>query len=415
MGVYRIRAASPGRFLIELSLYGYLAYILLPCVPVWLPPVVRYGVLLAIFGCSFLGAMEVSRWEALCRVFLVGGIVAFAGLLYLGKWKAAGTPLLTYLVNAYLFWIALFFAKALPRLDRGKRKRIYQFLEIITVITLITTMIGSLRDPNASRILAGGADSAPATGYLRRNIGGYGFVYGLTAWLPYCFYGAKVSGCTWRYVLLIALSVWTAILTQYSFALAAMAGVFVLIWIFSGKRPRRALIGIAAILLAAVVLREQTAWLLESLRGSLQDAGFSFLSDRLGVIVDLWKERTWSGHALVRGELYRMSLDAFLANPVFGNLVEPHRLGGHSEVLDLLGAAGIVGGGLFCSLIGVHLRIMRPFRGTQLYPYYICSLLVVAFTAAVNTVFTSNAIAVMAFLVPVLLAEGDGDGEAVLG
>lgn len=77
------------------------------------------------------------------------------GLLYLGKWNAAGTPLLTYLVNAYLFWIALFFAKALPRLDRGKRRRIYQFLEIITVITLITTMIGSLRYPNASRILAG--------------------------------------------------------------------------------------------------------------------------------------------------------------------------------------------------------------------------------------------------------------------
>ena len=139
-------------------------------------------------------------------------------------------------------------------------------------------------------------DSTHTIGYLRRNVGGYGFIYGLTAWLPYCFYEANVSGRKWRCFLLIALSVWAVVLTQFSFALLAIAGLFVLIWMISEKRPRRALIGIAAILLAAVVLREQTAWLLESFRGSLQDAGFSFLSDRLGVIVDLWKERTWSGH-----------------------------------------------------------------------------------------------------------------------
>ncbi|MBQ3006894.1 MAG: hypothetical protein IJD78_04955 [Clostridia bacterium] len=246
--------------------------------------------------------------------------------------------------------------------------------------------------------------------YSKLNIGGYGFVYGLVVFMPFLFYGARRLNHKVFYVFSIILAILTVILTQYSIALIAVVSLIAAVIVFTRKNTALSVIILLAAVLIFFLMKDYIVDFLEFVMQFFYENDFRFLSDRLGVIIELINSSALTGHALIRQNLYRISFEAFLANPLSGNLFDYHSLGGHSELLDILGATGFIGFSVFLFIIVNHIKNICRHKGTHMFKYLVFSLLLFLYIAAFNTVLTSSPIAVSLFLIPTVLPEEGSKG-----
>ncbi len=398
---------------VSVSLCVYLAYVILPTVSAILPQILRYGVLLVIFGLFAIGAILFNRKSGGKTALIFCVITVFILLMYLGKWRSGGTDFITYVINAYMFWLPLLYVPAVNQLSSDTKRKIYLFTVFLFMVTVLTTIIGSIVHADSSRIMASGVageSGAQVLQYSKLNIGGYGFIYGLVIFMPFLFYGARRLNHKWFYIVSIIASIITVVLTQYSIALVAVIALIAAVIVFTRKNTVLSVGIAAAVILLFLLLKDFIVDLLSLITSVFYENGFNFLSDRLGLLVELLSTNVLTGHALVRQSLYQMSLDAFLVNPLTGNLIDYHTLGGHSELLDILGAIGLFGFVFFVLSMSAHVKNVRSHKGTNAYKYCVFSLLLFVFVAMFNTVLTSSPIAVSLFLIPAILPEEGSRG-----
>lgn len=402
---------------VSVSLCVYLAYVILPTISAILPQLFRYAVLLVIFGLYAVGAIIFNRKSGVKTAGLFCIVTVFIVLMYIGKWQNSGTDFITYIINAYMFWLPLMFVPAVSQLSSETKRKIYLFTVFLFAITVLTTIIGSIVYTDSSRIMASGVageSGAQVLQYSKMNIGGYGFVYGLVVFLPFLFYGARCLENKWIYIVLIIASIIAVVLTQYSIALVAIVALIAAVIVFTRKNTALSVAIAAVVILLFFLFKDLIADLLETITVLFYENGLNFLSDRLGLLVELLSTNVLTGHALVRQGLYQMSLDAFLVNPLAGNLFEYHTLGGHSELLDILGAIGLFGFVFFALSMRSHVKNIRLHKGTKAYKYCVFSLLLFVFIAMFNTVLTSSPIAVSLFLLPVLVPDEGANGRRLV-
>lgn len=398
---------------VSVSLCVYLAYVILPTVSAILPQILRYGVLLVIFGLFAVGAILFNRKSGGKTALIFCAVTVFILLMYLGKWRSSGTDFISYVINAYMFWLPLMYVPAVSQLGSETKRKIYLFAVFLFMVTVLTTIAGSIVHADSSRIMASGVageSGAQVLQYSKLNIGGYGFVYGLVVFMPFLFYGARRLNHKWIYITFIILSVITVVLTQYSIALVAVVALVAAVIVFTRKNIALSVSIVSVAILVFFLLKDSIVNLLSLMTSVFYENGLNFLSDRLGLLVELLSTNVITGHALVRQSLYQMSLDAFLVNPLAGNLLEYHTLGGHSELLDILGAIGIFGFVFFLIAMSNHVKGIRLHKGTNAYKHCIFSFLIFVFVAMFNTVLTSSPIAVALFLIPAILPEEGSKG-----
>lgn len=400
------KSSSADNISIIIAVYVYLTYVILPFVSVWLPQIVRYGVVLMLVVFSFIGAALSDKKNALKTTASVCGILLFVWLIFKGKWEAHGTNFISYMVNAYMFWLPLTIAPAVSKLSDKRKKRMLIYAFVLISVTIVTTIAGSYIYDNSSRIMSSGVTGNVGNEvflYARMNIGGYGFVYSLVVLMPFLFFRFKNSEYKWVYAIMIAGAIYTIFVTQYTIALAAVAGLIIALVIFSGNRSYKAIIGIISGVILVFLLRNVIMDVFRAVEDFFYSKGLNFLSDRLGLLIELLDQNTISGDALVRSNLYEMSWDAFWENPLSGNLAEYNTLGGHSELLDILGATGIIGFTIFAVVFSRHTKLINSLNNTDAYKYCIFSLILFFFVASFNTVFTSSQIAISLFMIPALI------------
>ncbi len=406
------------------SMLLYMAWLLLPAAQAALHAVT--GVIaVGVFGlgAAMDGETLPKRWPAfLSRVGLAVALPLF--LFYFLERGGGNLP--GYLAQQGMFWFPLLWCGYARQ--NGDR-RLYRFVKPLLVILLVVTTLttvgwlvqGLLRGGRVyayARSLGSGAPDREA--YLRelmlRNIGGYDFIYASVLLLPVTFYGLLVEkgrkklGFALFYILQLAMIA----LSQYTYAIlfaAAITAAELLAWLLRAIF-RRLSVGAS---LACAVPFFALLWLLRAplvaWAGNLA-AGFGFTNAAYSLSLLL---QALSGGALDAGtrmDAYASALRGFAASPLTGSLFGGVKaLGMHSDLMDLLSAAGLLGTAAFA--LGAWWIGRGTAKGASkspAFPHLVLQGLFLLLCLALGTVFYSREISLVVCLAcALLLREGTQD------
>ena len=401
MSQYVIVQKKTGLSLIAVSVITYLLYLMVPVIPAYLPQAAKYLIYIISVSGAVAGTILYERGVMTKNVLKLGIILLFTALMYLGKWRGK-TPVYSFMFQNLLFWIGLFFMPQLCKAEREETAAIGKIVFILMAVTLLTTIIGNIRYPNASRVLA--TTSASAF-YTRKNIGGYEFVYGMAILLPYAIYYYRNRTGTVRIASFLTafLIVAVSVFTEYTIAITVC--LLVVLIEFLRRIQNRTLFFLALVLTVVIFLlsRNLIAELLMSVKRLTAEKGLYSIAERIDDIRDFVLGNDLSGDGQSRSIRYGMSLSAFLKSPVIGNVGGAEVMGGHSELLDILGSTGLAGFGLFCLLILQHVINIRSYIPPQRQWPCIESMAVFAAIAGTNTVLSSAFTGACLFCGPVII------------
>ncbi len=389
--------------IVEFTVCIYLLYVLFPAVPFLIPQFARYllSILMIVIGIiAFLSSNKERIVNNTCKIIV---IFVFVILLYIGKWKSYGSSFISFFATSVLYWNAYFLGETIISNKEINSTKIYHLYISIIIITLFTTIWGNIQFPYASRLLASGTNSSIAVTYQRMNIGGYRFVYGLTLLVPYLMFKIKMNSHKFLYLVLLTLCVFCMLITQYLIAFLTTFFSLGISIFYEQKRPQKTLKKLITLLLVLYLISMLLMPLLDNIQKYFTDKGLESLSDRIGMIVEAITKGNISGDAADRSERYLRSISVFLENPVTGSLLSPKLLGGHSEMLDILAAGGVLLFSQYIIIMSWHIKNIRFNLEHTIIPYTFISFVIYVIISSINTAFSSNDIAVVLFIVPYLI------------
>lgn len=276
--------------------------------------------------------------------------------------------------------IGYYFTDDITRIKLGYSRLII----LCIIITMITTIIGCIRNPNAARTLASvTSQDAESFNYDMQNIGGYSFVYCMILLYPILILSYKMKRINLVFTVIITAIVFlTIIYSEYTTALL----LFVISSFLFFTNRNLSVKGIIIISLSALL------FLLV-----FSNAIISFLK-WMGSVIDS-ESISMRLNALAGGrsgleqsednrlELYQMSINHFLNHPIFGTLFESYKVnGGHSFVLDNLASFGLFGGVLmFLMYKGVFKSFLLPYKEKTGFGYIVWFFIQAIILSIVNT------------------------------
>ena len=327
---------------------------------------------------------------------------------------------LLYVANGIIVWYPVIFSRYLKKIKDSRYNQVV-FITIAMCIcfTGITTIIGQLKHPMASRLLAGGGVRSELELYAGMNIGGYSYVYAAVIWIPYQILSifSQKSGfkkpLSVLFILGFMVTITSIILSQYYIAIAlmlAVTAVSMLLVPFSRKKradtyllskPNRIYLTVAIGFMLAVFSMASIFLLsLSPAQQFMEQLGQSMLIERSRNIADVINEnqiipKAGTESVLPEGrkdlfdkdstpiiehdklvgeedqmaakapknalsarvEVYKKPLSGFLQSPWFGNAYAWYvEPSGHSEFFDALLCGGIFGSIIVLGLLYVIFR-----------------------------------------------------------
>ena len=269
--------------------------------------------------------------------------------------------------------------------DDTSRKLSFVTFRFAIIVTIITTIVGCIRNPSAARILATIATSQDTQNisFSWQNIGGYGFVYTVVLLFPLVIYAYKQKRISLFAFLLFLISAFAlAIVTEYTTALLLLMISSIFIFV-SEKLSFKGMVWIGIIGIVFVMLFQDTVN--DFLLGLASRLNSETLAERLTTLAG--GQTALEASEDNRIWLYRYSFDTFLSHPLFGTMFGGSgRIGGHSAILDTLGQYGIIGGAaLFCMYRKVYRVFVAPYREHNGYGFIVWTFIQTIFLSAVNT------------------------------
>ncbi len=256
---------------------------------------------------------------------------------------------------------------------------------IAYLITGITTIIGCMKYPNAARVLATTASSQDPTAVLYdwNNIGGYQFVYSMVLLYPFVILAFKMKRLHIIPTVIITVIAYSVVITaSYSYAFILLMVSTLLFFIPRNITLKRFVLLTLLFVLIAILFRTTVAAIMSSLGEYL---GNSTMTDKINAIF-LGKDAI-EGFDDNRGELYMLSIKAFLNNPLFGNFFTGRNLtGGHSFILDNLGNFGLIGGGVMLFMYrGIFRTFVKPLKDQAGYCFVLWAFIQPFILSTINT------------------------------
>lgn len=299
-----------------------------------------------------------------------------------------------------LFWLPIILGYYFTQ-DTTRILTSYPKLMIFAiVVTMITTIIGCIQNPNAARELATISDSqgAAAVSYDMKNIGGYSFIYSMVLLYPVLILAYKTGKIRLLPTMLIAIAIlFTTIYSEYTTALL----LFILnSFLFLTKRNLSVrgifFISIFAILFLLIfpnVITDFLNWLSGAVESKTMSTRLDALSGGKAGLESSEDNRL---------ELYTISLNRFFQYPLFGELFESRKTnGGHSFILDSFASYGLLGGSLmFFMYKRIFTRFFLPFKNKIGFGYIVWVFIQAIILSFINTGMWLN---VLCLFVPLLL------------
>ena len=300
--------------------------------------------------------------------------------------------------NYFLFITPIFIVSNINLLNNSKfNSYLLYLILVIYLFTLFTTFFGLIEFPSASRDLASYQNFLF---YSQRNIGGYGFFYSLP------FFGLILINLKKNKILnfliwfLILLCI---VLSQYFILLM----IFLLTFFIRVKTIKfnlfllRLMVFFGSFIIFIIIFNNSFINLLKFLIDLTDFLNLSFLSEKISDFVNLLLTNQGGNSIDSRFYVYIKSVISFFRNPFFGSLLEPNPIGsvgGHSEILDLLGSTGIFG---FIILI-LMIKILHPFKVFLNNEYIYYSTFILILIAILNPISSFPQISIMFLILPIL-------------
>ncbi len=262
-----------------------------------------------------------------------------------------------------------------------------KWLCVLFGVTTLTTIVGLIRYPFASRVLATieDAQSADAVLYYMNNIGGYEFVYSLVLLYPLIILAYKRRKIPLAVMIVIAVAVGvTVFMSEYATALLLFLISSVLIFLPRNLSVRDMIIFAVCGILIIVFFSEFFSNALMQLADSVSS---EVLKERLNALAG---GRTGlESSESERIFLYRGSLEVFFENPLLGTMFKGgHGVGGHSQILDTLGLYGLVGAVIMVWMYRYMYAIfLKPFREKEGFGYVVWFFVQAILLSIINTNF----------------------------
>ena len=235
------------------------------------------------------------------------------------------------------------------------------------LITTITTIIGNIVFPHASRMMATGMADNPdlLNQFYRYNIGGFDFVYSVALLIPIMVYIIK-NYRQYRYplLLLVFTSVYSIYISEYTTALLVSLLGLSCFFMASIITKHNLKVYFLAISVFIIFFYTVVPVILNAVADML---GSDDIAVRLHDISDmiLGKELDTDSDIATRQNLYMISFMGFLENPIIG--IHEYR-GGHSFVLCIMCYWGMFGVFMLVYLFKCMSKLFfKPFANTSIY------------------------------------------------
>lgn len=395
-----------------------ITYTLLPAFRAYMPSIVGKFVILLIWVCSFLGAIMQKHWYKIKNFTALVSAVFLIAIVYFGRWKPyfvslGRTDSNTNLLLLLNFWLFFILSAGVVKFTDSDKKRILKYYLFLTLVTSFTTIIGCITYPMAPRLLAGYATETERLFFNRLNIGGYEFNYGIMLSVPlliYIIYKSNNNKFFYLTVLIIELVV--IIISQYTIAIVLVVGIIIILYVLKNKK--NVFIIPAAIFLMLFFISGMFEQLLYLIRSFLYNQNLNEITIRIDEIIVFLNNNRSSGDLGARLGLYEKSLNIFLNNPVFGCLFNYTQVGGHSEILDLMGTGGIIGLIFFAIPIFNYYKLIKSLNKDNFFKtFFLAEFILFITLAIVNTLFTSSDIALTFFILPALLVRENNNEKII--
>jgi len=382
------------------SLLFYMAYIFMPITRT-LPSAMKAGFIAV--ALLFL-IMELTRRDNnLKNAFLLSiGFVVIDFFIYYGVWRTNNAvDIVDKSMMLFVFWMPLLYFKPLVEASDETKHKIFKMYLVFFSIEMLTTLIGNIIFPMASRELASTQDIIQNRIYQTMNIGGYGFIYALALSLPMWVYLYRYVNKMYAFFIIFGIITIAASSYMTAIALSLIALV-----VSIAKTPKRAIVW--GVLLALIFITAETylANILNSISESLYASDNHILGERISNISTAVLSGESTGDLGYREELRNSSMDAFWASPLLGNLVGSFKtLGLHSEFVDWLGGTGIIGVALIVVILQKPIRkFIAYFRKTRLSYYVKIQLSICLVLGFLNLITTAPEFSIALFILPVVIA-----------
>ena len=358
---------------------------------------VAINVLLLFLLYSFLIANNKFFFKDLLLVLPVYSI-AFVSLL-LGDYDNISIWIYTFIQKLIYTLIALYLIR------HGEKKiikRIFYVIMFSYIVTCVTTYIGCINFPGASRLLAKGLKEEPALYALlmNSNVGGFNFIYTLVLFTPVVLFimREKMESRLLCGAILFLFAV-VIITSEYATALIGFLLAFISLFFHNNLKIKH-LVFLSVFLLAVYYAGGKTliGHSFEYLADNVESEMVSNRLHNLSVGI-LEGENKLEGDVEARMDYYQMSLDAFLENPITGSRTA--ELGGHSYILDKCARYGILGiAAIIIMLLRLYKLFYKPYVSHNFYGSIIFTYLISILFMFVNT--KAN-LMVTSFLIPLFI------------
>ncbi len=369
--------------LFDLFTIMYFLNKLLPVFGFYLPGIVFLGLFAYLMFFSFCRISAMGKDGKIFNLFLLLSVALLTCLRYLIAGKAAAIPMYMYgelQVTLYGLIVVSYQCKS----RELKLEKLFVFVLFNYVITGVTTLVGNINYPEASRILATlSSTDAEYALYMLNNIAGFTFVYELVLMTPLIVYMVKKNRIN-RLLGTAMLLLNAVIIINAEYTGALIMYIVSLFTFFAGKLTPKKTVGMFALLasvtsLASNLLAELFLFFSEKLQSEVFSQRFEYIAYML--TGEGAKDVTEHGN---RMELYQESINSFFESRGFGTWSQGG-IGGHSFILDTLAIYGFVG---IIAIVIIYATIyqlcLKPYRHTDFYGYMVWSYLIAIILAVIN-------------------------------
>lgn len=390
----------------DLIVVIYFAHKLLPAFGFYTPSIVY----LAIFAILFLMSVRMKSKDIStlipfiivsvmeCLDFLVGVKGSSIIIIFYGE------------LQTLLFILIIFRYRHNSR--KMERHRLFNIIIGMYVITAVTSIIGWYSYPEASRLLALGADAEMYSTYTKMNIGSFDFVYEMVLLTP-LFIGMLKTNKIKKGMgtFLIVLTGIIAINSQYTTALLLYCLTLILllpIKITPGKFVFIIIFGLLCIYFLPNLLSNLLFTVANNINSSI-------VSERLNYIAETLSGNHAESIAMEsRMHVYKRALLAFMKSYGVGTW-SSNGSGGHSFIFDNLGVYGYVG--IFMIIIflrGVFIISLKPFKSSDCYGYMFWSFIMTIILMFLNPKSNVFFLGTILLLFGLVMAPTEEDNETAL-
>ena len=274
------------------------------------------------------------------------------------------------------------------------------FFAVSVILTLTTLSV----DSNASRLLAGKATESERAAYYAKGVGGYGFVFG-SVFISYALvkFGRRINFKPGKIAIIALLAVIAVMVILASYTTAIIL-FFILLYVSAFTSAKKhnwiGFVLLFAGALLVILFRNSIFEMFAQLGKNLE---LPYVENRFTQLLRASDEGSVEG--LRRYTLYKESLDAFFSQPLTGAA----KVGGHSEIFDLLGMYGV----LAIPFIVSQALMFRQMAKDSVFKVEIVYWIFFAYMF-IDTVDSIVTIPIIYYILPFILSYSDDEKERLV-